>query len=105
MGYYGKARGLSDGEEIKLGQETITFRSTPGHTPGSGIYLCQDFAFVGDTVFEGGGYGRWDLPGGNYSDLTRSIDFILGLSEDIKLFPGHGTHTSVGEFKKDYRRF
>ena len=103
-GYFGKAFGLSDGEVIRLGGEEIIFKRTPGHTAGSGIYLSGKFAFVGDTVFCGGGYGRWDLPGGNYSELLNSIDFILGLDEDITLFPGHGQHTSVREYKRDYRR-
>ena len=103
-GYFGPARGLSDGETISFGDEEIIFRRTPGHTPGSGMYFCKDFVFVGDTVFDGGGYGRWDLPGGNYSELKESIDFVLGLEDNLTLFPGHGSHTTVRELKRDYRR-
>ena len=103
-GYFGEARGLSDGDIITLGDESIVFRRTPGHTTGSGMYLSGKYAFVGDTVFAGGGYGRFDLPGGNYGELLRSIDFVLGMDDDTVLFPGHGPHTSVKEFKKDFRR-
>ena len=103
-GYRGKARGLTDGDVIRLGEDELVFRRTPGHTPGSGIYISGRFAFVGDTVFEGGGYGRWDLPGGSYAELVGSIEFIKSLDEDTVLFPGHGDHTTVRDYKRDYRR-
>ena len=103
-GYFGQAKGLSDKDVIKLGKEEILFRRTPGHTPGSGMYLSGKYAFVGDTVFAGGGYGRFDLPGGNYSMLSESIEQVMSMDEDIYLFPGHGPHTTQKEFKRDFRR-
>ena len=103
-GYHGKAIGLSDGDTIRLGDEDIIFLNTPGHTPGSGVYLCKDKAFVGDTVFAGGGYGRYDLPGGDADSLGRSISRIIAMDSDIVLYPGHGGITTVSEYKKDFNR-
>ncbi len=101
-GYFGAIRGLSDKESITIGDETVTLMHTPGHTKGSSVYLIGDLAFVGDTVFAGGGYGRWDLPSGSYSDLRASIEKVKTLSDDTLLYPGHGEPTTVKEFKKDY---
>ena len=101
-GYFGKAHPLSDGDILKLGDEEIKVMLTDGHTRGSLCYLVSDVAFVGDTVFEGGGYGRFDLPSGDYLSLRRSIDRICELPSDMVLYPGHGYETSVCKFKKDF---
>lgn len=99
-GYFGKARGLASGEVIVFGEDEIRFIRTPGHTEGSGIYLSGKTAFVGDTVFAGGGFGRWDLPGGNFSKLKDSVHKIALMDEEILLYPGHGEPTTVSEYKK-----
>ena len=104
-GYSGASRGLKDGDKIQLGGDIITYRETPGHTPGSGIFISGRDYFVGDTVFAGGGYGRFDLPGGDYKKLFASIDRILGWDESAILYPGHGEKTSLFEFKKSYRKY
>lgn len=103
-GYFGKARGLSDGECVKLSEKSFEFMHTPGHTEGSGIYIFDNIAFVGDTVFAGGGFGRWDLPGGDSFKLRQSIKRIASLPDDMILYPGHGEETSVKEYKK-YLKF
>ena len=77
---------------------------TPGHTPGSGMYILRDKIFAGDTVFSGGGYGRFDLPGGDYGALLRSIELVMTLDGGLSLYPGHGSSCTVSEFIKDYRR-
>ena len=98
-GYFGKVRGISSGEVITFGADEICYINTPGHTEGSGIYLCGDICFVGDTVFAGGGFGRYDLPSGNFSRLRESIRKILSLPEETVLYPGHGEKTTVKEYK------
>ncbi len=103
-GYNGKLRGLNDGESIRLGDIELRLINTPGHTKGSSVYLSGNVAFVGDTVFAGGSYGRCDLPSGDYSALRRSIDKVMSLPEDTILYPGHGEAMTVREYKNDYYR-
>ena len=72
----------------------------PGHTPGGSGILFDDgkskFLLSGDTVFNCS-IGRTDLPGGNYGTLISSIRTqILTLPEDLEIFPGHGSSTTVG---------
>ena len=63
---------LRDGDKIQLGNLEITVMNTPGHTPGSCVYLCQDAMFAGDTLFRGG-CGRWDLDGGSMEQMMESL--------------------------------
>ena len=76
---------------------------TPGHTPGS---IClyfntpssshlSPFILSGDTLFQMG-YGRTDLPGGNFSQLIDSLDSLFALPSDVQVFPGHGEPTTIG---------
>lgn len=76
---------------------------TPGHTPGS---IClyfntpssshlSPFILSGDTLFQMG-YGRTDLPGGNYSQLMNSLDLLLALPPETVVYPGHGEPTTIG---------
>lgn len=99
-GYFGDVSVMRGGDCFHLGSEVISVIETPGHTYGSVILLHSDSAFVGDTVFEGGGYGRWDLPGGNYEQLKVSIKAIMALDDGLALYPGHGEPTTVADFKK-----
>lgn len=98
-GFFGKARGLKDGDVLTLGDAEIKVMSSPGHTIGSLVYLADGFAFVGDTVFAGGSYGRTDLPTGDFYMLKSSINKIISLPEDTVLLPGHGPETSVKDYK------
>ncbi len=69
----------------------------PGHTPGSiCLYFPEDkVLFSGDTLFQMG-YGRTDLPGGNFSQLIDSLDRLFALPSDVQVFPGHGEPTTIG---------
>ena len=100
-GYFGPARGLTDGEIIRLGDAEIKLIACPGHTIGSAAYLCEDHAFVGDTVFAGGGYGRFDLPTGNFTMLRESIRRLASLPESVIFHPGHGESTTVKQYRQD----
>lgn len=70
---------------------------TPGHLPGSLTYVFDEFAVVGDTLFNNG-IGRTDLYKGDYETLVDSIqDKIFELEGDLPLFPGHGPYTTVDD--------
>ena len=103
-GYFGKACAIKEDEILPFGEETIRFISTPGHTSCSGVFICGNNAFVGDTVFSGGGFGRFDLPTGNYDMLMRSIDKIFKLPDEMTMYPGHGGSTTVKQYKQEFKR-
>ena len=100
-GYFGDVSLMYEGDKFVIGNDFLKVTETPGHTPGSVILYNGDIAFVGDTVFSGGGYGRWDLPGGDYDALRGSISAVMALDEDLILYPGHGDKTTVRDFKND----
>ena len=103
-GYFGKAYGLRDGDIISLGDSEIRYMATPGHTAGSGCYLCENIAFVGDTIFQGGSYGRTDLPTGNMIMLKDSILKLIQIPDETIIFPGHGPSTTIKQYKLDIGR-
>jgi hydroxyacylglutathione hydrolase len=72
---------------------------TPGHTPGSICLLFQkqNLLLAGDTLFAGS-IGRTDLPGGDGRQILRSLrDRLLILPDTIRVLPGHGPETTIGE--------
>jgi glyoxylase-like metal-dependent hydrolase (beta-lactamase superfamily II) len=93
---------LQPGEKLSaLGRE-FEVRHVPGHCPGNVLFYEPRgrAAFVGDALFNGG-VGRWDLPGGNYDLLARSIrEQIYTLPNETVVFPGHGQRTTVGDEKE-----
>ena len=76
---------------------TFQVLHTPGHTPGSiSLYFPEEkVLFSGDTLFCMG-YGRTDLPGGNYGQLLDSLEHLFTLPSDVRVFPGHGEPTTIG---------
>lgn len=87
---------LTDGEIILLGDARIRVRHTPGHTRGSVCYLCGEDLITGDTLFESG-YGRYDLYGGDYASLCRSLRELCELPPTLRIHPGHGMSTTLGD--------
>jgi glyoxylase-like metal-dependent hydrolase (beta-lactamase superfamily II) len=88
---------LEDGQEISLLGRKIEARHVPGHCPGSLLFWFKDegVAFAGDAIFNGG-IGRYDLPGGSFEILEKSIrERIYTLPPNTVLYPGHGPETSV----------
>ncbi len=79
-----------DGESsVAVGDITVRFIHTPGHTPGSQCFLVDGNLVSGDTLFIGS-CGRVDLPGSNPEDLYFSLTQKLAkLPEDTVLLPGH----------------
>jgi len=86
---------LDDGDELRLGDSSMTVIHTPGHTPGSICLLWKGRLFSGDTLFRGT-FGRTDLPGGSYEDLTMSMRKLLDLPDETLVLPGHGDETTIG---------
>ena len=87
---------LHGGDVIDLGDAHLTVIHTPGHTPGS---IClydpaSHVMFTGDTVFEGGGFGRTDI-GGNPEHMLTSLE-ALSKYDVSALYPGHGGAVTVG---------
>lgn len=81
---------LEDGATLKLGAHTIRAISTPGHTPACMTYVIEDMAFVGDTLFMPDlGTARCDFPGGDAATLYRSIQKLLDLPSETRLFMCH----------------
>lgn len=81
---------LEDGDEIRFGSTSIKVLHTPGHTPACVTYVIEDVAFVGDTLFMPDyGTARADFPGGDARTLYRSIQKILALPPETRIFVGH----------------
>lgn len=90
---------LNNVSEIKFGKSVMEVIKTPGHTPGGICLLSKDhkYLFSGDTLFKGS-IGRTDLEGGSYHDLMKSlINNIIKLGDEVKVFPGHGDETTIGQ--------
>ncbi|MBK8624061.1 MAG: MBL fold metallo-hydrolase [Saprospiraceae bacterium] len=93
---------LDEGDHIAFGNSTLEVLFTPGHSPASISLLCRDsnILIAGDVLFQGS-IGRTDLPGGNFETLTRVIrSKFFTLPDDIIVYPGHGSPTTIGIEKK-----
>jgi glyoxylase-like metal-dependent hydrolase (beta-lactamase superfamily II) len=81
---------FGDGERFKIGNMDVEVLLTPGHTLASIAYVVGDAAFIHDTLFmPDGGTARADFPGGSASTLWKSIQRILALPDETRLFTGH----------------
>ncbi|MGF1613246.1 MAG: MBL fold metallo-hydrolase [Gammaproteobacteria bacterium] len=85
---------VTDGQVITLETFSVTFISTPGHSPGQGCYYTDREIFVGDTLFAGG-IGRTDLPMGDPALMRDSLRRLMMLPGDLQVFPGHGPQTTL----------
>lgn len=89
---------LHDGDHLQIGGLQVTAMHTPGHTPACMTYVVRDHsvdplrtvAFVGDTLFMPDyGTARCDFPGGSASTLFRSIQKVLALPDDTRIYLCH----------------
>ena len=81
---------FKDGDSIHIGQLRCDVMHTPGHTPACLTYVIGGAAFVGDTLFMPDfGTARCDFPGGSATDLYQSIQKILALPDETRVFVGH----------------
>jgi hydroxyacylglutathione hydrolase len=94
--FLGRLAGLStsdivqveSGDTTAIGNITVTFIHTPGHTPGSQCFLVENRLVAGDTLFINS-CGRVDLPGSSPEDMYYSLQKLAKLSDDTVLYPGH----------------
>ncbi len=81
---------FADGETFAIGRLPVQVMHSPGHTLASVTYVAGDAAFVHDTLFmPDSGTARADFPGGSSARLWRSIQAILALPDETRLFTGH----------------
>jgi len=95
-------RFLDEHDVIEFGNSKLEIRFTPGHSPASICFYspADQFIIAGDTLFEGS-IGRTDLPGGDMDTLMKSIEReLLSLPDETRVYPGHGSHTTVGVERK-----
>lgn len=102
---------FKDGDSVNIGQMRVDVMHTPGHTPACLTYVIGDAAFVGDTLFMPDfGTARCDFPGGSAENLFNSIQKILALPDETRVFVGHdykapgrdefAWETTIGEQKR-----
>ena len=81
---------FADGDTFRIGELEGLVMFSPGHTLASITYVIGDAAFIHDTIFQPDfGTARADFPGGDAHQLWRSIQAILALPDDTRLFTGH----------------
>jgi glyoxylase-like metal-dependent hydrolase (beta-lactamase superfamily II) len=81
---------FADGETFKIGSLDARVMLSPGHTLCSITYVTGDAAFIHDTLFQPDyGTARADFPGGSAARLYDSIEQILALPGETRLFTGH----------------
>ncbi len=100
---------FDDGDTYRVGAMDCVAMHTPGHTPACMTHVMGDTAFVGDTLFmPDGGSARADFPGGDAGVLYDSIQKVLALPDETRLFMCHDYgpngreirwETTVGEEK------
>ncbi|MBY6092226.1 MBL fold metallo-hydrolase [Maritimibacter alkaliphilus] len=118
---------FEDGDTYRIGGMQAFAMYTPGHTPACMVHVMGDAAFVGDTLFmPDGGSARADFPGGDAATLYDSIQKVLSLPDETRLFmchdygpngrdiqwettvgdeKAHNIHVGGGKTKEDFVRF
>jgi len=92
---------LEDNQKLKTSFCEFLVIHTPGHTKGSvclqidGVPGAPQALFAGDTLFAGS-IGRTDFPGGDMTAMKKSLKRLMELSENLKVYPGHGPLTTIG---------
>lgn len=86
---------IDDGFEVALGETTLRFLSTPGHTPGQGCWVGPSDVIVGDTLFAGS-IGRTDFPMSDPNLAKESLRRLLALPGELRVHSGHGPVTTLG---------
>ncbi|WP_370630867.1 MBL fold metallo-hydrolase [Maritimibacter sp. DP1N21-5] len=118
---------FKDGDTYQIGNMTAFAMHTPGHTPACMTHVVGDASFVGDTLFmPDGGSARADFPGGDAGVLYDSIQRVLALPDETRLFmchdygpngrdiqwettvgdeKAHNIHVGGGKTKEDFVKF
>ncbi len=92
---------LTDGQIIKFGDLEAKILATPGHSPGGITVNIGNTLFTGDLLFHQS-IGRTDFAGGSYESLLKSVrEQIFKYPDQVKVYPGHGPSTTVGDERKN----
>ena len=95
---------VDDGDTLTVGNMTMKFIMTPGHTEGGMCILVDHVLFSGDTLFCRS-IGRTDLAGGDFKTLMESIkNKLFLLPDETQVLPGHMGTTTIG-FEKEHNPF
>ncbi len=88
-------------DELKIPGFNLKFHHVPGHTRGHTMLEVPKLnaIFTGDFVFQHE-IGRCDLPTGSLKDMYSSLDYLITLNPELKLYPGHGPATTIKDEKK-----
>lgn len=92
---------LKGDEVLSFGTLEFAVKFTPGHAPGHVVYYNTQEGYVinGDVLFDGS-FGRYDLPGGDFATLKKSItEVMFALPDDTIVHCGHGPATTIGKEK------
>ena len=85
-----------NGDVLHLGENSLKIIHTPGHNRGSICIHTDNILISGDTLFNQS-IGRTDYYGGNFDTLISSIKKrIFVLDDNTKVYPGHGSDTTIG---------
>ncbi len=90
----------NDGDKITVGDIELSVMLTAGHTVGGVCYLCENYAFTGDTLFNCS-VGRTDFIGGSFKELEASIKRLYTLPDETVVYAGHGESTTIGYEKQN----
>jgi len=93
-------RFVSEGDKLEVGALRFEILHTPGHSPGGICLYGEGIVITGDTLFAGS-VGRTDFYGGDIKKLKSSFKRLMSLSDTVKVFPGHGPETTIGQERTD----
>jgi hydroxyacylglutathione hydrolase len=79
---------VRDRQDIAIGRRGVRALETFGHTPGGTSWLADGFVITGDVLFVGG-CGRTDFPGGDVAAMWHSLQRLMALPEETRIYPGH----------------
>ncbi|MFC5268977.1 MBL fold metallo-hydrolase [Adhaeribacter terreus] len=94
---------LAENDIVSFGKTELKVIFAPGHAPGHVVFYDEKGKNLigGDVLFQRS-IGRTDLPGGDFDTLINSIKTkLFTLPEDVKVYPGHGPSTTIGEEKRE----
>jgi hydroxyacylglutathione hydrolase len=77
-----------DGQEVAIGKRGVRALETRGHTVGGTCYLADGYVVTGDVMFVGG-CGRTDFQGGDTGEMWKSLQRLVRLPEETRVYPGH----------------
>jgi len=97
-----RLRPYGDAEWLSFAGMAVQARHTPGHTPGSSVFLLRQgladdpLLLSGDLLFAGS-VGRTDFPRGSGAQQLASLErVVLPLPDTTRVCSGHGPDTTVG---------